>query len=403
MKRSIIRVIVALGLICGTVFSAFAEDELKPNIDFKGSRFSAGYLNSGKNGSYPYGSFQMPDVKLRFNWVMTQDITISTRMKLDNATFNSLDCFFIDYKNLAAMAVPSLKDSAFNPVIRLGRLKVDFGEEQLSNDPINGVLISNSAANVAGYDEGLQLSQSLSKDKLGIPFKWSLSLTNGNTTTGADNNQAKALDVKLGALPIPELYVSGSYYDTGNLGVSTGHLAPANAEVTYAGLAAAPTNATEWSRTITEIDVRYDLQPGKEDRLNPGPPAFSDSKAFFRGAYGTFDDSGKDKMVPIKKVTANKGTYYFVEGCYNATEKLYLGVRYSFISLDKSTTFIALNSITGNNFTGNKYTRISVGPGYRLSANTHIKAEYMSNVEDVPTGVKKPKIDQYAILFTTLF
>ena len=397
MGKKVIQGLLMIGLLW-FVNAVFAQDEFKPNIDFKGSRFSAGYLDSGKNGSYPQGSFQMPDVKLRFNWAMTSDMTVSTRMNLNNATFNSLDCFFIDYKNLFSMAIPSLKDSAFNPVIRLGRLKVDFGEEQASNDPINGVLISNSAANVAGYDEGLQFSQSLTKEKLGIPFKWSLSLTNGNTGTGADNNQAKALCAKLGALPLPELYVSGSYYATGNLGVSTGHVAASNAEVTYAGLATAPTNATQWTRTITEIDVRYDLQPGKENRLNHGSPSFSDSKAFFRGAYGTFDDSGKDKVAPILKVTDSKGSYYFVEACYNATEKLYLGARYSIISLNKSTTFVTLNS-----FAGNKYTRISVGPGYRLSGNTHIKAEYLSNSENVPAGVTKPKINQYAILFTTLF
>lgn len=391
MIRKGLKLLLVLGAICLINYSVIAQEEFKPNIDFKGSRFSAGYLDSGTNGSYPEGSFQMPDVKLRFNWAMTPDITISTRMNLNNATFNSLDCFFIDYKNLFSMAVPSLKDSAFNPLVRLGRLKVDFGEEQLSNDPVNGVLISNSAANVAGYDEGLQLSQSLPKDKIGLPFKWSLSLTNGNTGTGADNQQGKALCAKVGVLPLPELYVSGSYYSTNELGLQS-------AEMTYAGLATPPTNATRWTRTIMELDVRYDLQPGKENRLSPGSPSFSDSKAFFRGAYGTFDDSGKDKVDPVVKVTERKGTYYFVDACYNATEKLYLGARYSIISLNKNTTFVSLNS-----FNANKYTRISAGPGYRLSGNTHIKAEYTSNAEDVPTGTAKPKNNQYSILFTTLF
>lgn len=376
----------------------FAQDEFKPNIDFKGSRLATGYLDSGKNGSYQYGSFQMPDAKLRFNWQMSPDVTIVTRMSIENSAFNSLDYFYIEYKNLLAQASPSLKDGPFNPVMKMGHIKLDIGEETWADNPVESIVVSNSASIVKGYDEGLQLSQTLHKDYLGVPIKWSLSLTNGNSGTGKDNNQGKATCLKLGVNPITELYVSGSYYNSGQLGITTGHVAPNNADVTYAGLATAPTNATLWTRTITELDLRYDFQPGKENRLNPGAPAWSDSKGYVRAAYGQFADDGKDKLAPIVKVTNREGKYYFVEGCYNVTEKLYLGVRQSKIDIKKSTLFYTLNGVNAND-----YTRTSVGVGYRLTDNTHVKIEDAVNSAKVPTGTKKPEINQIALLFTTKF
>jgi hypothetical protein len=382
-----------LGLLGLMISLVAAEDEFKPSIDFKGSRMAIGYLDSGKDGSYKYGSYQMPDAKLRFNWQMDKNITIVTRMGLKNATFDSLDYFYMEYRNLFPQFIESLKDSTIlNPTLRMGRIKVDIGEETFADNPVESVVASNSAGIVAGYDEGLQLLSSLPKETLGVPFKWSLSFFNGNTATGADNNQAKAMCLKLGANPLPELYVSASYYDSGEMG---GKPAVADAEVTYAGAKTSPTGAKTWSRTIQEIDVRYDFQPGKENRLNPGAPAFSDSKAFVRFAYGQFTDNGS---CPGVKVTNVAGSYYYLEGCYNATEKIYLAARDSFIGFNKSTLYAPLNSVNVND-----YTRLSLGVGFRLTSNSQFKIENAANTEKMPKGVKAPENNQIALLFTTKF
>lgn len=384
-------IIVVLLMMFGMVCTAFAQDEFKPTVDFKGSRLAVGYLDSGTAGSFPDGSFQMPEARLRFNLQMTPDMKVIARMNLNNAAFVNLDYLCVDYANLMAMAAPSMKDSLFNPLLRLGRFKLDIGEETWGNNPVEAASITPSVTNTGAYDEGMQLSQVYSKDKIGIPLKWSFSLSNGNTTSGADNQQSKSVCAKIGVNPINELYVSGSYYNSGQLFIGS-------AEMTYAGLATPPTNSTRWNRTITEIDVRYDIQPGKENRLEPGAPAWSDSKAFFRIAYGMFTDDGKDTVAPIVKVTDRKGKYYFAEGTYNATEKLYITSRYSTVGFNKSDVYASLNGVTAN-----EYNRISAGAGYRLSGNTHVKGEYVTNSEDVQTGVTKPKNNQYSVLITTRF
>jgi hypothetical protein len=400
MKKGMIA-LGMMGMILCMAYNAFGADEFKPAVDFKGSRLAIGYLDSENAGSYPDGSFQMPEAKLRFNLQMAPDMKVVARMNLNNATFVNMDYLYLDYTNLLAMAAPSLKDSLFNPTIRLGRIKLDFGEETWGNNSVEAVTISPSATNTGAYDEAFQIFQALPKDKLGVPVKWALSLSNGNTTSGADNQQSKAVCFKVGVNPINELYVSASYFNSGEL-------MNGSAEMTFAGLATPPTNATRWTRTVTELDIRYDIlasspsrsgQPGKENRLNPVSPAWSDSKAYIRAAYGQFTDDGKDTVAPIVKVTDRQGTYYFLEGCYNATEKLYLATRYSWAGFDKSTLYASLNGAAGSN----AYTRISVGAGYRLTDTTHFKVEYVTNTEDMATGAKEPENNQIAILFTTLF
>lgn len=386
LTRYIKQSLFVVVLLAAGFYLANAQEEFKPSINFKGSRFAAGYLDSESDGSYPVGSFQIPEVKLRFNWNMTPDMIVVTRMSLNNASYTGIDYFYLDYNNLFSRIFASLKDSLFDPTLRLGRFKLDIGEETWSDNPVESIVISNSAGLANGYDEGVQLHQAYKKDQIGIPLKWSISFTNGNSTTttnGADNQQAKAICFKFGINPVNELYISGSFYNSGKL--------LDNAEAAYAQLKTPPTNATEWTRTITEVDARYDFKPKKEDRLNPGAPAWFDSKAYIRTAYGQFKDDGKDT------VEDRKGDYYFTELGYGLTENIYLGVRYSKIEFDKNNVFAKLNGVDN----ANAYERTSLGLGYRLSDNIHAKFEYVKNSEKMKTGNVKPKNDQVAFLITT--
>lgn len=383
--------VMAIVLTGGYFMQACGQDEFKPVIDFKGSRFAAGYLDSGNDGSFPDGSFQMPDAKLRFNWSVSPDIKVVSRLNLNNAAFNSVDYLYLEYVNMLSAVSNSFKDSFFNPTVRLGRFKLDVGEETFGNNPVEGALVFNSAGIVSGDDEAFMLFQSLLAEKTGIPLKWSLTVSNGNKGSGADNEQAKALGLKIGVNPINSLYMSATYYNSGDLGSSS-------AEMSYSALATAPANATEWGRSIMEFDIRYDIAPGKEKRIEPGPPAYSDSKAFLRLAYGLFNDSGSDKTAPIASVTDREGKYFYAEGTYNPTPKIYVAARYSFAGFDESSVFDSMNGVVANS-----YTRLSLGIGYRLADNVHVKTEYTLNSEDVPTGAEEPENNQLSMLFTVKF
>lgn len=396
MIKKLAKVITLATLLMGINFCIFAQEkkpekkeEFKPSVDFKGSRIALGYLDAQKDGTPAVGSFQMPDGKLRFNWRLHPEVTVVTRLDIPNASVaGGLDYMYVDYKNfLLYFFSPTLKDGLFNPDIRLGLFKLDLGEETWADNPVESAVLSNSAPRVTGTDEGLQLSQSYAREKLGVPLKWSLSLTNGNSEAGPDNTQGKALAIKVGVNPIPEVYISTSYYDSGDIGSGT-------AAIHYAGLRARPTGATKWERSIFEIDLRYDIKPGKENRLSPGGPAFSDSKALIRMAYGTL----KDDIKQPANITGREGSYYFIEGLYNQTNKTYLAARYSVLDLDKD-VFATLNGITNTN----KYTRTSCGFGYRLTDNTHIKGEYAQDKEERKAPNTDAKNNRIGVLFTNRF
>ena len=347
-------------------------------------RWAAGFYDSGKAGSYPSGSFEMPDAKLQFAFTPDDINTIVLRFKLDNAvTSISTTSPLLDYLYLQSKDfLPFLKNTPFSLSGRLGRFKLGFGEETLSDNPIEGVLPSNSAGKVGVSDEGLELAGKIKLDKIGLkPLGWVASVTDGNSTVGADSGSAKAFMGKLYYTPIEPLYLSTSYYDSGSLKSS-------NSELSIAGLATRPTNAANWERKVWEVDARYDFGKGKKPL---DPPAFSDSKAILRLSYGAFHDT-----TSTSGASEVSGNFGFVEGTYNLTKKIYSAGRYSFVDLDSDTT-ATLNSVTTN-----KYDRYSLGLGYRWSENTILKLGYDWNKESGP-NVNDVSNDLLSAIVTSQF
>jgi hypothetical protein len=352
------------------VASKVGLEKLASKLKIKG-RWAAGYYDTQKRGSFPHGSFEAPEAKIQFAFEPDDIHKIIMRMNLNNAAFNNLDYFYLDSKLSKFFNLP------FELNARLGRFKLDLGEESWSNNPVESVLASNSAGNVAGNDEGFQLSGKLSKK---FPLGWSASISNGVAGTGSDPTNAKAFTGKLFYNIIEPLYVSASYYHSGSMKFS-------NSEMSIAGISTRPPGALNWDRQIWEVDLRYDFGKGKT--LNP--PAYSDSKAFVRLAYGQFADE-------IEQGTAQErdGAFGFVEGTYNFTKKIYAAARYSIVDLDGEQT-ASLNGVTAN-----KYQRYSFGLGYRLTDNTIFKLGYDIN-DEAGGGAEGISNNQFSAIVASQF
>lgn len=345
-------------------------------------RAAAGFFDSGKAGSFPAGSFEVPDAKIQFAFQPDDINTVTLRFKLDNAvtsvssTSPLLDYFYLQSKDF----LPLLKNTPFSLSGRLGRFKLGFGEETWSDNPIEGILPSNSAGKIGATDEGLELAGKIKLDKIKIanytlkPLGWVVSVSDGNSGVGSDRNSSRAFMGKLYYTPINPLYLSVSYYDSGKLGDQ-------GAEMSIAGLVAPPGNkTTEWKRAFWEVDARYDIGKGKKPLE---PIAYSDSKAILRLSYGQFGDDieGTDNDA-VKR----NGQFGFVEGTYNITKRFYTAGRYSLVDLDGDQIAI-LNSIANTN----RYQRYSLGLGYRWSENTILKLSYDWNREDGDQAVTEDK------------
>lgn len=325
-------------------------------------RWAAGYLDSGKAGSFPSGSFEAPDAKLQFSFQPDDINTVVIRFNVNNASAQSplMDYFFLQSKDF----LPFLKETPFSLSGRLGRFKLGFGEETWSDNPVEGILPSNSAAKASVNDEGIELAGKIKMDKIKImeyslrPLGWVVSVSNGNSGVGSDSSTGKAVMTKLYYTPVDPLYVSASYYDSGNLKGAS--------EMSVAGLTGVPSGAAAWERRIWEVDARYDVGKGKKPL---DPPAYSDSKAILRLSYGGFNDHAN---------RSRSGNFGFVDGIYNLSKKIYTAGRFSFVDLNGDGVAV-LNSVTAN-----KYLRYSLGVGYRWSANTIVKLGYDLNKNSGP-------------------
>ena len=312
-------------------------------------RASAGYLRTGPDSAtLRHGSFEVPDVKLVFNFIPDDKNSLVLRFNLNNLTAPTplLDYGFVEAKDF----LPFLK-GPFSLNGKMGRMKQAFGEETFQNNSIEGPLTSNSAANVGATDEGLELS-----GKLCSSLGWAASVSNGQTGVGSDIGNAKAWSAKLSWSPWNPLNISGSFYDSGSLKASA-------AEMSIAGLSARPTGATNWKRRVGEIDVRFDFGKGKKPFNDI---AHSDSKAIIRASYGHFQDE-------VTGADGRDGKFGFVDGLVNIYKGIYVAGRVSFIDLNGSLT-ASLNSVTTNH-----YARYTLGGGYRWSDNVHVKAGYDFN------------------------
>ncbi len=315
-------------------------------------RFFTGYYKGERNGSkYEKGSFEVPDGKIQFIWKINENIEVIDRISLNNAQLG-IDYFYFQKNGI----IPNDSKSR----LRIGRFKVNFGEETWFDNPVENKFITNSASSVGGYDEGIELYGNFIPDKFG----YVLSLTNGTTGVGLDKTSSKAFSVKIFGKPFKSLYLSGSYYTSGDLDEK-------GADMKIAGLTTPPTGVTKWERDIWEFDTKFSLK-----------------KFEISAAYGKF----LDNFIGSKR----QGNYYFIQGIYNFTDRFYFGLRYSEIGLNDGLT-AKLNDIEDVN----KYIRSGIVCGYKINSYVTLKGEYCWN------KAKNQNIDindnQFAIGIATHF
>jgi len=342
-----------------------------PNTKIKvDGRLFAGAFRTGEQGSFPNASLDIPDAKLRLTFTPSKDITIVNRFSNNRAGSNGFDYFYLDLNNWGGM-LPG-------HVLRIGKFKMDVGQETWIDNPVENILITNSISHISGYDEGLNF-----RGPLGSRAIYSVALMNGSKgVSPADSGPAWS--AKVGTALTPQTFVSASYLRTGSL-VKAGSVDQPDFNI--AEVFDAPAGASDWRRSLWEVDARYGY--GKEGIASTvgAPPA---TRWQGGATYGQFADDASG-------AADRKGRYWFFEGLYNITPKTYLASRFSTISLDNDVTA----KLGGSPVAVNSYDRLSLGVGYRLTDMTHLKLEYTRNTTS--GGASEPDLNQFAVGVATKF
>jgi hypothetical protein len=348
-----------------------ANKETKTKID---GRLFAGAFKSGEQGSFGNRSLDIPDAKLRLTISPSKDVTIVNRFSNNRAGANGFDYFYLDLNNWGGAAP--------GHVLRVGKFKMDVGQETWTDNPVESILISNSVSHISGYDEGINLRGPLRRGPL--PPTYSVALMNGSKGVNPSDN-GLAWSAKVGVPLTPRMYFSASYLHVGNLVKPGGTVDQPDFDI--AEVFDAPAGAIGWTRSLWELDARYGYGADGQKSV-VGAPADVPWQA--GATYGQFGDDAIG-------APGRKGSYWFVEGLYNVCPEIYVASRYSEVSLDGN----MLAKLGGSPVAVNDYQRLSLGAGYRLTPMTHIKVEYSRN--NAAGGATKPDLNQIAAGVATKF
>lgn len=342
-----------------------ANRDSKISID---GRTFAGVFNSQSGGIYPRRGVDIPDSKIRFTFTPSPYMTVVNRFSTSRAVTGGFDYFYMDIKDWGG--------AWKGHTLRIGKHKLDIGQETWTDNPVESVLITNAVSHVSGYDEGINLRGTLSAGAR--PWTYSIELVHGNQGFGSPPAEL-TWGAKIGGLVSDQVYVSLSYLRTGNLVKRDGTVDKTDFNI--AEVLDAPSGATGWRRSLWEVDLRYGY--GKEG-IKSAVGMQMDLPWRFAVAYGRLTDNAQG-------APDRKGRYGFAEALFRMTPRAYLALRYSEISLQDG----VLAKLAGCPVPVDRYRRLSVGLGYRLSPLALLKTEYTFN--DTSGGATDPELDQFAV------
>lgn len=337
----------------------------KARID---GRVFVGAFDSGDQGQFPDWSTDINDAKLRLTFNPSDRITIVNRLSSTGARSAEFDYFYLDYARLTGAAT-----------LRVGQRKIDVGQETWTDNPVENMLISNSVPHVSGYGTGVAVLGRLGTQPNAPLFE--AGFVNGPRGVMSRPTSGLPLNLKIGVSLTDRIFSSASYFDSGRLRGTD------NTSVSVAEIAGPPSGATEWTRRIWEVDLRYNYG---STGMRSVVPYGSMPGLMLAAAYGQFDDNAVG-------IEDRRGTFWYLEGLRSLSPRLYAAARYSTVRLDNGITARLARSPVPVN----EYNRTSLGLGYKLTDLTVLKAEY--SINNTFGSTEDPSLDQWAVGIASKF
>ena len=217
---------------------------------------SAGYYETGENGTVPHGSFSIKEASLFIHADVWQDVEMfielqTNRLGKDDDLYTRTGEVNVHFRNINI-------GESLQLGIKVGRFDIPFGEEYLSQDAIDNPLITSSASYVYGWDEGI----------LGYADIGGVSLiaaiTDGTDARSVEDDSSKALNLKVYGDVTEKLYLSFSAMSNGDA---------AKSAIEFGGSHFEPVGASHQSTlgvsssekangSLIQFDGKYDLFGG---------------------------------------------------------------------------------------------------------------------------------------------
>jgi len=304
------------------------------------------YLDSGGTGTTPDGSFVVKEASLFFDAHVWERTFLFTEVWLARYQYGngfSLNEFYLLLTDLFASGEPG------GVGVKLGRFELPFGEEYLRWDANETPLITFSAADPYGVDEGVELYGAFG----GV--HWITAVTNGSSGGGADDGAAKLACAKLYGEPCADLYLSGSVLTTGRTERTALRLS--GSQITAVGLDGASSAGTSPSEDVQTVAWEFDARVAstRAARLN-----LQLGRALVNDEVNTFD---RDL------------TWFLVEPGFRLCDELELVLRWSEIGTfddAEGYRFAAKIMADGESLGYDTSVMRRLSAGLRWSVNAHV-------------------------------
>lgn len=326
------------------------------------------FFESGSQGQFPNAEFRIDEARLFLDAQVWDDTYFFTELDLatrENPGVNvSVEELYVDFENVSRLWN---QDRMLN--IRVGRFNIPFGEEYQTRYAIDNPLIAHSLSDIWGVDQGLEVYGCLGK------FDYVLAVQNGGVNVD-DFNADKSIAGRLGYSPTHWLRLSASAMRTGNINVQQDGIAALWFGNAYLSSIGSP-STTLFHSELAEGDVQLRLGRGQIKAA---------------GGYLHYGDND---------TAANNNRdvyYYFVEGQYDVTKKLFAAARFSQIMANDGFLLIGDGSFQnyGSALSKNLW-RLTLGTGYRFSPNLVLKADYSLERGEQSNGETRDHEDLFDI------
>jgi hypothetical protein len=322
----------------------------KGNLILSGEAGIAFY-SQGSKGMFRHADFRVDEAKLFLDAKLWDDVYFFTELNIrereEPDKWMYVGEMYVDFET------PLKKWNQRWINLRVGRFDTPFGEEYISRDAIDNPLISHSLSDIWAVDEGAEVYGVLGK------WRYYAAVQNGGLPTGRDYTSDKAVAAKVSYQPKDWLYFSASAMRTGTLDVTADKFSALWFGNGFFRAIGPPATTSRFAAELVEGDVKT---------------TFSRGHILGAGGYVHAAD-----LEPTRN--QRDMYYYFLEGMYDVTPKLYAAGRFSQIFANNGYPLVGAGDF-GRFFTPaltEDLWRISVGLGYRWTKDLVTKVEYSFN------------------------
>ena len=335
------------------------------------------HLDSGDAGTRPHGGFLIKESSFFVDAAAWEDISFFFEVQVNRL---GKDAEKLVRTGEAHAHLRNLLKGRGSDLLglKVGRVDIPFGEEYLRQDASDNTLISTSAPYPYGFDEGVVVYGTLKG------LGWIAAVTDGTDAQSAEDNPAKAFNLKFYGDPSSALYLSASYMRNGQAGKSAFEFGGSHFEPV--GASHRSTNGVSGSdmvnATLFEVDAEYALG----GRVN------------LAGSFGR-------AMVDDQDDTFDRDISWFsVQPHVTMTNSSYAVLRYSEIGTydsDRGYHFDGKTTAGGNGSFGydtERFRRLSVGVGWRPNPRVVVKGEVGYDWFDLIDGASTSGVGEDRLL-----